>query len=72
MSDSELIRPTGSNPRVEAELKEWMRQDGRGLCFGTDEEKAACWQKGASRLERLARQLEAELSIANAQGESRR
>jgi hypothetical protein len=67
---NELNISTGSHPRVEAVLHEWLSEDAHGktgLFLGNDEDKAKVWQKAASKLERLARQLEGELSSANAE-----
>lgn len=57
--DSSLA--SGSHPRVDAEIKSWLAET-KNLCFGTDAEKADSWQKCASRMERLARELETEIS----------
>lgn len=54
---------SGTHPRVEDELRKWLLNDAYGLVWGSDQEKANAWQKAASRLEKLARQLlEDELS----------
>jgi|18_taG_2_1085343.scaffolds.fasta_scaffold291982_1 hypothetical protein len=60
--DSDLSMSAGSHPRVSKVLSDWMINDAKGLTFGTDAEKAECWQKAASRLEKLARRLESELN----------
>jgi hypothetical protein len=61
MSETKLNDQSGSHPRVEKVLRDWMINDAKGLTFGTDAEKADCWQKATSRLEKLARILESEL-----------
>ena len=62
MDQTLVSTPDGSHPRVEAVIEEWLINDSKGLTFGTEKQKAECWQKAASRLERIARQLEMELS----------
>ena len=50
--------------RVDEVIHEWMVEDAfgkNGLFLGSDKDKAIVWQKAASRLEKIARQLEGEL-----------
>ncbi len=65
----DCVSPSGSQPRVESELRAWLMES-KGLTFGTDKEKADLWQKAASRMEKLARTLEDELA-ENGEGENK-
>ena len=64
-SERSCLDPAGSHSRVIAELKSWLKEDAISLCFGTDKEKAESWRKCAIRLEKLAMNLENEITSAN-------